>query len=129
MDHRQRLEWGRPSARAAACLIGVARPLLAGVGSSAREWQPILEVAHVIWNGLVRLQPKSTIGAELRRLFGPRPDVEAVVDLLAARKCELYPDEGLEIAHVIARDSRRRLPTVVATVIDRRAATALRTAV
>lgn len=117
----------RSGGTAAACLVAVARPLLAGVAAEARSWQPILELAQVVWNGLVRLQPKSIIAAELRRVFGPISDPAAVVDLLAARKCELFPDERFAIADVVARDGARRVAVSVLVVPEPR--TALRTAV
>lgn len=117
----------RSGGRAAECLVAVARPLLAGVPSDARGWQPILELVQVVWNGVVALQPKSLIAAELRRLFGPISDPAALVDLLVARKCELFPDERFAIADVVARDGARRVAVSVLVVPEPR--TALRTAV
>lgn len=113
--------------RAAECLVSVAQPLLAGVGASAREWQPILELVQVVWNGLVRLQPKSIIVAELRRVFGPISDPASLVDLIAARKCELFPVESFVIREVAAREVGRRL--TVSALIAAEPRTALRTAV
>jgi hypothetical protein len=113
--------------RLAACLIVVAQPLLAGVATTARGWQPILELAQVVWNGLVALQPKSIIAAELRRVFGPISDPRAVVDLIAARKLEHFPDEAALVAEVVARQTGRRL--TVAVRVAREPRTALRTAV
>jgi hypothetical protein len=117
----------RAGSRAAGWLVAVAQPLLAGVAADARGWQPILELAQVVWNGVVRLQPKSMIAAELRRVFGPISDPRAIVDLIAARKCELCPDERFVIADVVARDAPRRVVVGVAVIAEPR--TALRTAV
>jgi hypothetical protein len=74
-------------------LVEVGRPLLASVNADGAQWQTLLGIIQLVWNGLVRLEPKSVICAELRDAYGPRNDAEAVVDLIATRKCELYPDD------------------------------------
>jgi len=76
-------------------LVEFAQPLLSKLpeGAGAAEWSEVLQIATLVWNGMVVSFPKEKFIADLKQGIGPDTDVEGLVEELARRKVARFSDD------------------------------------
>lgn len=90
-------------------IVEFAEPFLATLPMTEADWKDGLQVASIVWNGIVSSQSSAEIVAELQRGIDPSIDVVELVRSLTERKRNLFPNDDRFIFGLEARDCGDRI--------------------
>ncbi len=74
-------------------LIDFAEPILDIAGEDELRCRVALDLATLVWNGLVEARPMDEIVAALEQVFGAGAGARRTAEALAERKQELFADD------------------------------------
>lgn len=102
-------------------LVEFAEPLLSELprGAGAEEWGDALQIATMIWNGLVVDFPKARLVADLKEGLGPDADAAGLVEELARRKDTRFPSDLRFIVDVWTHEAGNRVHVTALTALAR----------
>ncbi len=102
-------------------LVEFAEPLLSELpqGAGAEEWGEALQIATMIWNGLVVDFPKEKLVAELKEGLWPDAEAEELVAELAQRKDTRFPSDLRFIVDVWTHEAGNRVHVTALTALAR----------
>jgi hypothetical protein len=90
-------------------VVDFADPFLTTLPKTEAAWRAGLQVAALVWNGIIVEKSREEIVALLRQVLEPGTDVVGLVHVLTERKQRLFPDDDRFIFGLEARQDGDRI--------------------